>query len=161
MERFSDIEFRWEADGKLSGIVMRYGEVSPTHQERFEPGSIKFDDVTLDVLHDPHKVIARTQGGGVELRDSPTELRIEATPPPTQEARDAHLLVQTRVLRGFSVGFNRKTVKDKIVDGVRVISHADLISVGLVDKPSYPSATAEARVELLGKNNPRRRKLWL
>ena len=25
---------------KLTGVVMRYGEVSPSHKERFEPGAL-------------------------------------------------------------------------------------------------------------------------
>ena len=35
---------------KLTGVVMRYGEVSPSHKERFEPGSLRMADaVHLDL----------------------------------------------------------------------------------------------------------------
>ena len=50
-ERFSaGLEVR--AEGRnLTGTVLRYGDVSPSHRERFEPGSIRFADaVHLDLF---------------------------------------------------------------------------------------------------------------
>ena len=53
---------------RLSGVVMRYGEVSPSHKERFEPGSLRMaDTVHLDLNHDRERAVAWHPGGGLEL----------------------------------------------------------------------------------------------
>ena len=44
---------------KLSGTVMRFGDVSPSHRERFEPGSLRMAEaVHLDLFHDPERAVA-------------------------------------------------------------------------------------------------------
>ena len=55
---------------KLTGTVMRYGEVSPSHKERFALGSLRMADaVHLDLDHDRERAVAWHPGGGLELRD--------------------------------------------------------------------------------------------
>ena len=42
VERRSVGEFRAEGR-RLSGVVMKYGDISPFHRERFLPGSLRVD----------------------------------------------------------------------------------------------------------------------
>ena len=77
------------------------------------------------------------------LNDSTSMLTLIAKPPDTQEVRDAKLLVQASVLQGLSIEFN--AIEQRQENGLRVISRAELVGVGLVDKPAYPASTIEAR----------------
>ena len=73
------------AEGRrLFGTILKYGEVSPSHQERFLPGAFSLDPgITrwLDYRHDRTRVLAHTEGGGLVLRDSPEALLLEAELP--------------------------------------------------------------------------------
>ena len=62
-------------------------------------------DVILNIQHDRGKPIARTDGGGLVLTDSPQSLRIAATLNETRQCEDVLTLVRDRVLRGLSVEF--------------------------------------------------------
>ena len=73
---------------RLSGTVLRYGEVSPTHKERFEPGSLRMAGaVHLDLFHDRERVVAYSPGGGLELRDGDGSLELTAELPPIPRRR--------------------------------------------------------------------------
>ena len=62
----------------LSGVAMRYGDVSPDFRERFEPGAFgAVGSVDLNLQHDPAVVVAR----GATLTDSPEALSVRATLP--------------------------------------------------------------------------------
>ena len=66
---------------KLTGVVMRYGEISPSHKERFEPGSLRMADaVHLDLNHDRERVVAWHPAGGLELARPGCEA-LESCPP--------------------------------------------------------------------------------
>ena len=68
---------------KLSGVVMNYGEVSPSHRERFEPGSLRMADaVHLDLFHDPERAVAWHPGGGLVLHNGRDALTMRAELPP-------------------------------------------------------------------------------
>ena len=72
---------------KLTGTVMRYGEVSPTHKERFAPGSLRMADaVHLDLNHDRERAVAWHPGGGLELRDEDGAMILSAELPPIPAA---------------------------------------------------------------------------
>ena len=63
---------------KLTGTVVRYGEVSPSHRERFAPGSIRMADVVhLDIGHDRERAVAWRPGGGLELADQGRGARVD------------------------------------------------------------------------------------
>ena len=149
--RAAAVELR--VDGrKLSGVVMAYGEVSQSHRERFEPGSLRLADVVhLDLHHDPERAIAWLPDGGLELRDEESALLLAADLPPIPAADRALDEVRTGKVGGLSVEF--RAVKESIVDGVRVIHEALLSGVGLVGRPSYSAASVEARAQ--------RRRVWL
>ena len=87
------LELRVE-NRRLTGTVLRYGDVSPSHRERFEPGAV---DVStgptrwLDYRHDPTRVLVHTDGGGLTLEDSAQVLSLRAELPtllsPTERFR--------------------------------------------------------------------------
>ena len=137
-ERREGVEFR-VAGRTLAGTVLRYGDISPDHRERFLPGA--FGDApraSLNIQHDPRMVIL--EAGQFVLSDSATALEIRAELPPSSAAL---ALVKRGALNGFSVEFNAR--RESRMGGVRVIERADLVGVGLVDQPSYPRSMAEVR----------------
>ena len=148
-----------EADGVLSGVVMRYGAIArlPWGSERFSPGA--FGDVgALDVVlrwqHDRGRPLARTgRGGGLTLTDTRESLTMRAEPPDTRDARDALTLVRAGVLRGLSVEF--EATREAMEAAVRVVHRAILSGIGVVDRPAYDASTVAAR------HAARRLGLWL
>ena len=129
---------------KLTGTVMRYGEVSPSHKERFEPGSLRMaDTVHLDLNHDRERAVAWHPGGGLELRDEDGAMILSAELPPIPAADRALDEIRTGKATGLSVEF--RAVKESRSDGVRVIEDAILSGVGLVAQPSYAGSRIEAR----------------
>lgn len=69
------------ADGRtLVGPVVRYGEVSPTHRERFEPGSLSpLGDVVLNLGRRGLQALAF--GDRLEVRDTPEAFMVRARLP--------------------------------------------------------------------------------
>ena len=142
-------ELRYDGDRTISGTAIRYGDTAKLpwgDKERFAPGvfgEVEAADVLLNVQHERARPIARTQGGGLTLVDTITELRVEAQLPDTTDGNDAISLVRNRVLRGLSVEFVPRT--DRLVEGVTVIESAELRGVAIVDRPAYPKSTINAR----------------
>lgn len=139
-----------EADGRtLAGVLVRYGDEAKVWgtTERIEPGAFGPDvasaDIVLNAHHDRSRPLARTQGGGLSLTDSVDELRLTAELPATREADDAIALVRAKVLRGLSIEF--RVQDERTVNGVRVITRAQLAGAGLVDSPAYPASAVTAR----------------
>ena len=141
--RFSDLEFR--AEGRtVAGIAMRYGDISPTHRERFEPGAFRFaDTVHLDIGHDPERALAWRPGGGLELDDGDDALRLSADLPGIPAAERALAEIRAGKRSGLSVEF--KAIKERREGNIRVIEEALLGGIGLVASPSYSAARVELR----------------
>ena len=132
---------------------MPYGEVSPSHRERFLPGSLRpVDDVYLNIQHDLSQTIA-WRGAGLSLADSADGLRIEAGPFPRTPIHNAVLAdVNAGKLRGVSVEFRAQRERTDPQTGIRVIEAAALKGFGLVPDPSYPSArVTEVRARIGGR----------
>lgn len=158
--RYSAIEFREEGRG-LAGIAVRYGDVAelPWGDERIAPGAfgdLANADILLNMQHRRDRPLCRTQGGGLELRDTAAELSLSATLPETRDGDDALALVRTRVLRGFSIEFEATSERQE--GALRIIEGARLVGIGLVDKPAYTSAVVAAMREQAA---IRRRRHWL
>ena len=129
---------------KIVGTVIRYNEVSPSHKERFAPGSIRMADaIHLDLDHDPERAVAYQPGGGLELVDGDASLELTAELPPIPAADRALDDIRTGRAAGLSLEF--RAVKETRVDGVRVIEEAELSGVGIVKRPSYEGSRVEAR----------------
>ena len=143
-ERRARFEIRAEGR-KLSGPAIVYGDVSPSHRERFEGGAFQLDNRTrwLDVRHDRASVIAFTNGGGLELEATDRGLEVRAELPEIPAADMALAAVQRGELTGFSIEF--LALEERQQDGLRVIARAELLGVGLVPSPSYAQSQAELR----------------
>ena len=150
------IELREEA-GKISGVLMKYGDVAPTYQERFEVGSlgdVAALDVVVNLQHSPEKLIARSHGGGLELSEIDGEIRFTLSPVNTQTGQETRELIKAGIIRGASVEFH--SAESRMENGIRVISRAELVGFGLVTRPAYKETSVSAR-----KESKKRRKLYL
>ena len=129
---------------RLSGTVMRYGDVSPSHRERFEPGSLRIaDSVHLDLHHDPERVVAWHPGGGLALDHGRRALTMRAELPPIPAAERALHEVRTGGVNGLSVEFRAE--RERQEGGLRVIERAVMSGIGIVKAPSYGASRVEAR----------------
>ena len=136
------VELRQEGR-TLSGVAIAYGSEAKirSFRERFNAGA--FGDVSgLDVIlnrqHDRARPLARTGGGGLELRDSAERLEIAADLPETRGADDVLTLVGAGILRGLSLEF--VAIRETWQGNLRTILRATLRGVGIVDRPAYPDS---------------------
>ena len=144
-------ELRQTGARLIEGTAVRYGDIALNsfgQNERFSPRSLTFSDVILNVQHDRGRPLARTEGGGLELSDSATELSVRAELPQTREADDALELIKMKILRGLSVEF--RALDEILEGGIRVIKRAELSGIGLVDRPAYPQSGVSARASIAG-----------
>ena len=132
------------AGRKLSGTVMVYGAVSPSHRERFEPGSLRLsENCWLDLYHDPLKAVAWHPGGGLILTNNREALTMRADLPPLPAADRALAEIRGGQISGLSVEFQAE--KETRDGGLRVIEQAILRGIGIVRSPSYVESQIEAR----------------
>ena len=142
MRRF--VELRADGERRVSGVAVAYGDVSPQWQERFTPGSIELEPVlNLNVQHDRGRPVAGYPDGGLRFTDSPEAMEVSAELADTSEGRDAWTNVRGRILRGFSLEF--VALEERLEGALRVIERAALVGIALVDRPSYPASTVQAR----------------
>ena len=135
---------------RIIGVVMRYGQVSPSHKERFEPGSFRMAaTIHLDLNHDRDVVVAWHPDGGLTLEDRGEVLELSAELPPIPAADRALDEIRTGKTNGLSIEF--RALKEGQVNGVRVIEEAELSGIGLVSKPSYEGSRVEARARKHGR----------
>ena len=137
------VELRVEGR-RLSGTVMRCGEVSPSHRERFEPGSLRMAEALhLDLDHDPERAVAWHPGGGLAIENGRDTVTMRAELPPIPAADRALHEVRAGKVTGLSVEF--RAVRERRDGDMRVIEEAVLLGVGIVRAPSYGAARVEAR----------------
>ena len=137
------VEIRSEGR-RLIGTPMVYGDISESHKERFESGSIRLADaVVLNREHNAMQAVAWHPDGGLELRDGPDALEMIASLPPIPAADRAIEDVKSGRVDGLSVEFH--SIEERTESGIRVIEQAHLVGVGLVRSPSYSGARAEVR----------------
>ena len=141
--RVSGVELRAEGR-RLSGVVMPYGDVSPTHQERFEPRALRIGPtVPLNIQHRPLEAVAWHPDGGLRLEHDEDSLRMVADVPAIPAGDVALSLVREGQVRGLSVEFRAQ--RETHADGLRVIEAAELTGIALVRAPSYEQTSVEAR----------------
>ena len=138
-----EIRLADEVEGKptrLIGTLMPYGERAKDRPEIFEPGSLTWDEggVVLRRQHNRQQPI---------LKFSPIErdgvLTIDTPIPATTAGSDCEAEVRDGLLTSLSVEF--RSIRERFVEGVRMIAQAHLSGAGLVDAGAYESATVEAR----------------
>ena len=132
----------------LSGVALRYGDIARIggQREKFLPGSfpdVERADILLNRQHLRERPLARSQGGGLVVSDSPQALSIRADLPRTADSDETLELVKSGVLRGLSIEF--KALRESQENGTRVVSLAKLFAVAVVDSGAYPASTVEAR----------------
>lgn len=143
-------ELRAEGDGRrLTGVALRYGSEAVIFGERetFVAGAlgdVARADILLNLQHNRSRPIARTLGGGLTLTDTAEELRAEVVLPVGLPDADAALAgVRAGIYRGLSVEFIAS--RDRYDGGLRTIESAELVGLGLVDKPAYSDSEVKAR----------------
>ena len=124
---------------------MRYGDVSPSHREYFARGALRpSGDVWLNLEHDGERVVA-WRGAGLDVEAGDTAVRFRAEVPRTPAGDAALDGIRSGARRGVSIEFHaRRESRDSRL-GLRRVEDALLIGFGLVPRPSYPAAQAEAR----------------
>ena len=140
------LELRQSEGRVLEGAALVYSDeaVFPWGRERIEPGAFQpLGDCILNRQHDRKTPLARTGGGGLELIDSPEELRIRATLPDTSSATETISLVRAKILRGLSIEFHAR--EERLDGDLRIISRAELMAVAVVDDPQYEQSRVSAR----------------
>lgn len=126
--------------GRLSGTLLRYNEQAADRPELFESGALTWPSagVVLRRQHSRHRPITRVvpeERDGAVVIDHPL--------PDTEAGRDAAREIRAGLFSGLSVEFVAK--RERHAGGLRRIAKAELVGAGLVDSPSYPSSTVEAR----------------
>ncbi|MDE0357678.1 MAG: HK97 family phage prohead protease [Gammaproteobacteria bacterium] len=134
------------AEGRtLSGTVLTFGEISPSHRERFLPGSLQREgDVWLDVDHDQRAVVC-WEGSGLAFTETAGALTMRAEIPRTVPGDMALEGVRDGTRAGLSIEFSALSERKEAQTGIRVLERARLHGVGLVAAPSYPGSRVEAR----------------
>jgi HK97 family phage prohead protease len=130
------VELRYDTTTRqLSGIAVPYGEVSPSYNERFAPGSVTLDSNALMLWqHDRHEPIGKITAG----EESPDGFRFDSFISDTARGRDAATLAADGVL-SLSVGFIMRD--SAVVDGVTEVRDALVKEISLVSFPAYAGAT--------------------
>ena len=133
------------AEGRrLTGTVMRYGDVSPSHRERFEPGALRMaESVHLDLAHDIERAVAWFPGGGLAIENGRDSMTMRAVLPPIPAADRALAEIKAGRVDGLSVEF--KAIRERRDAGIRVIEDALLSGIAIVKAPSYGGSRVEAR----------------
>lgn len=132
----------------ISGVAIRYGDIASIagrFRETFRAGAfgdIATADVVLNLHHERAIPVARTAGGGLELRDTADSLDAIVNMPPTQAARDAIALIRAGVIRGFSIEFVVPRGGDSFSGDLRTVTRAEIRGLGLVARPAYGDSLA-------------------
>ena len=128
-------------DGRtLIGSVMEYGSTSPSHRERFEPRSLRYrPGLKLNIQHDAEREIG-VYPESLELVESRWSLDLSCR---LRDGSAELSLVRRGALGGLSVEFIAR--RQRREGGIRVLEAADLVGIGLVDRPSFPGSKVEVR----------------
>ena len=129
------VQLRYDTNTRqLSGIAVPYGEVSPSYNERFAPGSVTLDPNALLLWqHDRTEPVGKITSG-TERADG---FHFESFISDTARGRDSATLAADGVL-SLSVGF---VMRDSaVVDGVTEVRDALVKEISLVSFAAYPGA---------------------
>lgn len=119
--------------------------------ETIRPGAfaetIAQDDVRALWQHNPEYVLGRNKSGTLTLAEDGIGLRIEATPPETQWARDALVTIQRGDVDQMSFGFQVLEDVWSNPDGLvkRELVRVKLFDVSPVTFPAYNATTVSVR----------------
>ena len=123
-----------ESPGRLTGILVTYGEQAKDRPDVYEAGSLTWPErgVVLNESHDRKQLIKRF---------SPylegAELRVDFPLPPTMRGRDAATMVRDGTFTGLSMEVARDSIVATYRAGVRHISKGLLVAAALVDEAAF------------------------
>jgi len=161
--------------GNVTGYAAVYDSSSvlmphPTYgnfYERISPGAFRralarSPDVRLLVNHEPSLLLARTKSGTLRLAEDSRGLKIDATLPDTQLARDVLTLLRRGDMDQMSFGFY--TVRDEWSEAggvpIRTLIDLTIDDCSIVTYPAYPDTTVHARSGLSSAAAKRILDLW-
>lgn len=147
--QFADVpvaQFSVDAQARtIEGLALPYGKVGTKFGVgfRFERGSLQFADVSRVKLLRDHD-FTQALGKAVELKDTPSGLKVKFKVARGAEGDRALELAEDGVLDGLSVGvdFNESvdTVPDPKFKGGLLVRRADLREVSLTPMPAFDDA---------------------
>jgi HK97 family phage prohead protease len=121
--------------------VIREGAFSKTIEDA--------DDVRALHNHDENQILGRTKAGTLTLEEDDNGLRVEITPPDTQQARDLMVSIERGDVDQMSFGFEVREEKwNRAEDGgreLRELLDVRLYDVSTVVFPAYPSTSIGVR----------------
>ena len=123
-----------ESPGRLSGVLVTYGEQAKDRPDVYEAGSLTWDSrgVVLNESHDRKQLIKRftpyLEGA---------ELRVDFPLPPTMRGRDAATMVRDGTFTGLSMEVARDSIVATHRAGVRHITRGTLGAAALVDDAAF------------------------
>ena len=126
--------------GRLTGVLLTYGERAGDRAELFEAGALKWPDNGI-VLRRQHSRASPIMRVRPETRGN--QIVLDAPLPDTAAGRDAAREVRAGLFGGLSVEF--RATAQRYAGGVRRIAGALLTGAGLVDTPSYTGSRVEVR----------------
>ncbi len=150
------IELRTEEDSKkIIGYAAVYDQLSEDlggFKEKIKKGafanSIARDDIKLLFNHDPNYVLGRNKNGTLKLEEDEHGLRIEATPPNTNFAKDLINLLERGDIDQMSFGFivNKEEWDNTNKDlPIRTLLDVELFDTSIVVYPAYKQTTVNVR----------------
>lgn len=169
----STLEIR-SAGGRnvIAGYAARYNELSaelaPNVREVFLPGSfaqaLRSSDPVALFDHDTSRVLGRLSAGTLRISDDTRGLFVEIDPPDTEAGRDVLTSIRRGDVRGQSIRFRGAvaTWEQRGADAVRIVSAVqELVDVGPVTLPAYPTTSVEAVMRSLADHAEAQRRLAL
>ncbi|MFF4430505.1 HK97 family phage prohead protease [Streptomyces sp. NPDC001513] len=158
----SPLEERAREDGKtvMRGYAYRFNELSHNlggFRERIVPGaggpSLKANDVYATFNHDTRSLLGRVSSGTLTVGEDERGGWYEIELPDTTTGRDVAALLKRGDLSGSSFTFRvndggqRRANEDDTETGlpVREITSMDVVEVGPVVNPAYPTTEAALR----------------
>ena len=133
-----------ESPGRISGVLVTYGEVAKDRPDLYEAGSLSWPDggIVLNEMHDRKQAIKRFSPYLDEH-----ELRVDFQLPPTQRGRDAAYMVRDGTYTGLSMEVARDTIVATYRAGVRHISRGKLVAAALVDESAFLGSVVDVNAK--------------
>ena len=131
-----------ESAGRLTGVLLRYGEVARNLKEVFAQGALSWpaEGIVINEQHNRAAPILRTIPFEID-----GEVRIDAPVPATQRGRDAITNIREGVFSGLSIEFASRSEGRR--GNLREIRKAHLRAGALVDVSAYSDSKVEIRGE--------------
>jgi len=153
-----DVSIETREDGKeerIVGYAAVFDEVTDLgwFREKITKGAfadaVQQDDVRSLFNHDPNYVLGRTKNGTCKLKEDEKGLRMEVTPPDTQQARDIIALIKRGDVTGQSFSFRVEADEWEYGENnepdMRTLTKVRLYDVGPVTFPAYEGTSVNLR----------------